>query len=61
MTELECVCCATETKDEGAPKNSKYLISMGLALTVAIVVLETFFDSPVIDFVLLGLVTPIQL
>ncbi len=60
MTELECVCCATETKDEGAPKNSKYLISIGLALTITIVVLETFFDSPEIDLILLGLATPIQ-
>lgn len=60
MKEQECVCCVGKVEEEGVPKNSKYFISIGLALTVAIVILETFFDSPIIDFILLGLATPIQ-
>jgi len=61
MAEQECVCCVSETGEVGASKNSKYIISMGLILTVAIVTLETFFDSHIIDFVLLGMATPIQI
>lgn len=61
MKEPECMCCVGETKEGSASKNSRYFISIGLALTIAIVVLETFFDSRTIDVVLLGLATPIQI
>jgi P-type Cu+ transporter len=40
--------------------NEKLLIVIGLALTIPIVLLETFYDSAITHYVLLALATPVQ-
>ena len=53
-----------EETEEGEEKgffNAKLLIVIGIALTVPIVLLELFFRSEAIDFILLALATPVQI
>ncbi|MFY9300743.1 MAG: copper-translocating P-type ATPase [Candidatus Nitrosotenuis sp.] len=61
MQKQKCVGCSCseelEVQDLG---KTKFLIILGLALTIPIVILETLFDSVTIDIVLLALATPIQ-
>jgi Cu+-exporting ATPase len=40
--------------------NEKLLIVIGLALTIPIILLETFYDSAITNYILLALATPVQ-
>ena len=59
--EIECASCQCE-EDEGKEdlSRTKFLIILGVAVTIPIVLLETFFDSHSTDFVLLILATVVQ-
>lgn len=58
--EIECASCQCQ-EDEGIDlSRTKFLIILGVVVTVPIVLLETFFDSRSTDFVLLALATVVQ-
>ncbi|MEM3065153.1 MAG: copper-translocating P-type ATPase [Candidatus Nitrosotenuis sp.] len=58
---IECASCECSTDEEKEDlSKTKLLIILGVVLTVAIVLLETFFDSYSTDLVLLVLATPVQ-
>lgn len=57
---LVCECSLSENEKRDLVK-TKSLIILGLVLTVVIVVLETFYDVNIIDYLLLTLATPVQL
>jgi P-type Cu+ transporter len=49
-----------EQQKDDLKSNSKFLIILGLALTISIVLLETFYDSAITHYFLLALATPVQ-
>lgn len=59
--EIECANCECST-EEGKEEHggTKFLIILGLALTIPIVILETLHDLTFTNYVLLALATPIQ-
>ncbi|MHB8603099.1 MAG: heavy metal translocating P-type ATPase [Nitrosotalea sp.] len=59
--EIECASCecsAEEGKEEHG--RTKFLIILGLALTIPIVILETLHDLTFTNYILLALATPVQ-
>ena len=61
IPQVECASCQCE-EDEGKEdlSRTKFLIILGVVVTIPIVLLETFFDSHYTDFVLLILATVVQ-
>lgn len=59
--EIECASCECST-EEGNEEHggTKFLIILGLALTIPIVILETLHDLTFTNYILLALATPIQ-
>ena len=64
---ISCECCTSSLPSqvkEGQQKEDlirpKLLIIIGLALTIPIVLLETFYDSAITHYIILALATPIQ-
>jgi len=55
---MECIRCECSTDD--SPK-TKYLILLGLVLTITIILFEILFDSNITNIVLLVLATPVQI
>lgn len=59
--EFECASCKSSS-EEGKEEHgrTKFLIVLGLVLTIPIVILETLHDLAFTDYILLALATPIQ-
>ena len=52
-----------EEEEEGELHKAKLLIILGIAITIPLVIIETFYheSATIIDYILLGLATPVQL
>lgn len=63
MQEQEFECTRCGSSEEGTEENgrTKFLIVLGLVLTIPIVILETLHDLTFTDYILLTLATPIQI
>ncbi len=56
--EIECTSCESFTENNS---KTKYLIILGLVLTIIIILLEIFLDSNITNIILLILATPVQI
>jgi hypothetical protein len=57
-SKIECISCESPINNNS---ETKYLIILGLVLTLVIILIEILFDSDITNVVLLVLATPVQI